>query len=32
MFYKEGDAFNAFVRAQCVLVSNTDCKHNFYLI
>lgn len=35
VFYEEGNALCMFVRAQectqCVLVSNTECKHNFSL-
>ncbi len=35
MFYVEGNAFNTFVRAQeytqSILVSDTECKHNFCL-
>ena len=35
MFYKEGNGFDTFVRPQrytkWVLVSNTECKHNFSL-
>ncbi len=35
MFYEKGNAFIMFVRpwgyTQCVLVSNTECKHNFCL-
>lgn len=26
MFYEGGNSFNTFVRAQCVLVRNTECK------
>ena len=33
MFYEERNAFDAFVKpevyTQCVLVSTTECKHNF---
>ncbi len=35
IFYKEQNSFDMFVRpqrcTQCVLMSNTECKHNFSL-
>ncbi len=34
-FYEGGNVFNVFVRpqgyTQCILLRNTDCKHNFCL-